>query len=172
MEIRIDTDVLRSCLKYGSREEYVDCVRDLLCSEVVLAMDEFTQHRYVTTLEHCINVSLRSYVICKRFSLDYRAAARGGLLHDLFLYDWHTDKPYRGMHAFSHPLVALENASGCFALTDRERDIIRKHMWPLTPSFPRYPETLVVSCVDKYCASMESLKFREWLYRPVHARLG
>lgn len=170
MEIRIDADVLYSCLKYGSKEEYVDCVRELLQNQVVLSMDEFIQHRYVTTLEHCINVSLRSYAICKRLSLDYRSAARGGILHDLFLYDWHTDKPYKGMHAFSHPLIALENACECFQLNDIERDIIRYHMWPLSKGFPKYKETFVVSCVDKYCATMESMKFRERYYKPVGTR--
>lgn len=155
--------------KNGSRSEYEDCIADLLDNDTVCLMDTFMQHHNVTTLEHCINVSLRSYVICKKLNLDYRSAARGGLLHDLFLYDWHIDKPYKGMHAFSHPTIALENASECFELNDREREIIKKHMWPLTINPPKYRETFVVSCVDKYCATMESTKFRKELYRPVHS---
>lgn len=141
-------------------ENYQECVCDLLENQTVCSMDRFIQHRTVTTLEHCIHVSYRSYKICKCLSLDYRSAARGALLHDLFLYDWHISKPYKGMHAFSHPGIALKNASACCCLNEREKDIIKKHMWPLTVSFPRYSESLIVSFVDKYCAVSELFRFK------------
>lgn len=161
MEYR--STALEKTLKFmpaGDLEGYCDCVSDLLGNETVCLMDKFVQHRYVTTLEHCLHVSVKSYEICRRLSLDYRSAARGALLHDLFLYDWHITKPYRGMHAFSHPGIALQNASACCSLNERERDIIKKHMWPLTLSIPRYKESMVVSFVDKYCALAECFRFR------------
>ena len=38
------------------------------------------------------------------FHLDAKSAARGGMLHDLFLYDWHTHARETGerLHGFTH----------------------------------------------------------------------
>ena len=102
-------------------------------------------------------VAFVSYLICRVVGLNFYAAARGGLLHDLFLYDWHKPNPYPGLHGFTHPKTALQNARKYFVLTDMEEDIIRTHMWPLTfRSFPRYAESFVVSCADKICALFET----------------
>lgn len=38
-------------------------------------------------------------------------------------------------------------------LTPIEKDIIMKHMWPLTAIPPRYPESFLVSFIDKLIAS-------------------
>jgi uncharacterized protein len=138
--------------------EYQDCVRDLMKNETVLLMSNFMQHGNVTCLQHCILVSYKSYLLCRMLKLDYKSAARGALLHDLFLYDWHEKDDTRGLHAFSHPYTALRNANGAFVLNDREQDIIKKHMWPLTVVMPKFPESLIVSAVDKYCAVTEFLK--------------
>ena len=96
---------------------------------------------------------------------DFNAAARGGLLHDLFLYDWHVDGSHNGLHGFTHPQTALQNASKLCELTDVEKDIIVKHMWPLTLSkVPKYRESFVVSGADKLCALAEMLQ----IYRLMH----
>ena len=42
-----------------------------------------------------------------------------------------------------------------WVLNDIEKDIILKHMWPVTFSTPHYLETFVVTFVDKYCAIKE-----------------
>ena len=155
MEKTVD---LSRVLKKSSRElaDYADCVRDLLCNDKVRSMRGFIQHGGVTCLEHCVLVSYRSYVVCRGLGLDYRAAARGGLLHDMFLYDWHVKSGRHGLHAFSHPGEALKNAESQFALNGREKDIIRSHMWPLTLRPPKTKEAFWVSCVDKYCALAET----------------
>ena len=36
-----------------------------------------------------------------------------------------------------------------------ERDVIRKHMFPLNPALPRYRETVIVTLADKVCAVQE-----------------
>jgi uncharacterized protein len=88
--------------------------------------------------------------------LDYRSAARGGLLHDYFLYDWH-HAPYK-LHGFKHPNRALKNAQNDFDLNKIEIDIIKKHMWPLTVTPPRYLESLIVGMVDKGCTISEVIR--------------
>jgi uncharacterized protein len=140
--------------------EYLECVADILGHEAVRSMKRYNQHGGVDCLEHCLNVSVTSFRICKRLGLDYRSAARGGLLHDFFLYDWHTENPYGGLHGFRHPRVAAMNAGKHFDLNERELDVIEKHMWPLTLPLPRYPETFVVVLVDKLFCIIEAFRNR------------
>ena len=135
--------------------EFEKIVTDLLENDIVLSMQQFTQHSNVSCFEHSLYVSYRSYTICRHLGFDYRSAARGGMLHDFFLYDWHTTKLATGMHGFSHPAEALKNANANFELNMIEKDIILKHMFPLTLRIPRYKESIIVSMVDKYCSLME-----------------
>jgi uncharacterized protein len=138
--------------------DYLACVSEILENEEVRSMKQYNQHRGVDCLKHSLNVSLFSYLICRRLGLDYRSAARGGLLHDFFLYDWHEGNPHGGLHAFRHPAIASLNANKTFHLNHREQDVIKKHMWPLTISVPRYPETFVVVLVDKFFCIREVFK--------------
>lgn len=134
--------------------EYNECVRDIIDHEMVNKMDSFVQHCNTSRLQHSINVSYYSFLICYRMGWDYRSAARAGLLHDLFLYDWRTKKGATH-HASWHPRVALDNASKITELNKIEKDAIRKHMWPCTLTPPRYIESYVITFVDKVCAVCE-----------------
>lgn len=136
---------------------YLDIVDDLLKNEMVQKLANYTQHHNSNRLEHSIAVSYDSYKIAKKHHLDYRATARAGLLHDLFYYDWRTTKFNLGSHAFIHPRVSLRNAEKITDLSDKEKDIILKHMWGLTVSLPKYRESLIVSLVDDYEATHEFL---------------
>ena len=86
--------------------------------------------------------------------LDYRAAARAGLLHDLYLQKWEETDVGRFRRLVIHPQLALENARA-FGLSPMEEDIIGKHMWPLTAPLPYYKESYMVSLADKICATLE-----------------
>lgn len=145
--------------KIISNSEYYDCVRDLLDSAPVQLMDTFIQHGSTTTLDHCISVSYKSYKYAKKLGLDYKSAARAGLLHDLFLYDWHKQPkgdPFFQKHGFTHPQRALDNALKHFELNNKEIDIIEKHMWPLTLNkIPKYKESFLISFVDKQVSTRE-----------------
>ena len=80
------------------------------------------------------------------------------MLHDLFLYNWRKrENGRKGLHAFTHPRTAYENASKLFKLNDKEKDIILKHMWPVTFALPKYKESYILTLVDKYCALNESI---------------
>ncbi len=137
--------------------EFNECIGDLLELEAVQELDKYFQHCNTSRLQHSINVSYYSYLICKLLHFKYKAAARGGLLHDLFHYDWRTTKFEEGNHAFNHPKIALENARKNCELNEIEEDAIVNHMWPLSDKMPRYKESMVVSFVDKYCAVCEVL---------------
>ena len=121
--------------------EYLALVQDILEHPLVRSMEAYTQHGETSCLRHSINVSYLSYLYCRDHGWQARAAARAGLLHDLFLYDWHFHAKETGnyFHGLTHPRRALENAQRLFSLTDREKNIILRHMWPLTitPQIPR-----------------------------------
>lgn len=138
--------------------EFDLCLADMINNESVQRMKDYMQHGGISCLRHCLFVSYLSFRVCKKLRLDYRSAARGALLHDLFLYDWHLTRPPEGLHAFVHPEIALRNATELFTLNDKEKDIIFNHMWPVTFRLPRCRETVVVLMVDKYCAVMECVE--------------
>lgn len=142
-------------------EEYYSCIKNILENEMVKKMDDYIQHGKTTTLYHSILVSYSSYKIAKKFSWNYQSVARAALLHDFYLYDWHKvveKKKLFEKHGFTHPQKALDNANQYFELNELEKDIILKHMWPLTfRKIPRYKESILVSCVDKISSTKETL---------------
>ena len=142
--------------------EFFTIIQDLTSNETVQKMKNFRQHYDTSTYDHCLSVAYISYKICKKLKLDYKSAARGSMLHDLFLYDWRNSKKILNLerpHAFIHPKIALDNASKLFNLTKKEQDIILKHMWPVNLTFPKYLESFIVTFVDKYSALQESFIF-------------
>jgi len=153
-------------------ELYRSTIEDILENDHLHDMKNYIQHRDLSCMEHSIFVSYNSYLVCKRLHCDEIAAARGGLLHDFFLYDWHKERRSEKLHGFAHPEIALENAKSHFDLSEIEEDIILKHMWPLTLNkIPKYKESLVVSLVDKYCTTIEliSPKTRNKIKKLAHS---
>lgn len=134
--------------------EYKGCIKDLIQDKTVQSMEKYGHHSNISCLGHSIHVSYTSYLICRNLSMDYRSAARGGLLHDFFLYDWRRVKS-KAVHGFTHSRIALDNAKQRFSLNKVEQDIIEKHMWPITTSLPRYKESYIVALVDIYCMLVE-----------------
>lgn len=140
-------------------KEFQDIIKLLIENETVQQMKNFRQHYETSCFEHCYMAAYYCYLICKKFHLDYKSAARAAMLHDLFLYDWRERQPDRkGLHAFTHGKKACENACELFDLNKKEKDIIINHMWPVTISFPKSLEGFILTFVDKYCAISESFE--------------
>ena len=151
---------IRLCSKYSAiskDDDFIVCVSDLLKNENVCKTKELIQHGSTTCYQHQLSVSYYTYKICKALKLNAYEAARGAMLHDMFLYEWHNLKGKKKLcHPYNHPKVALENCRKFFPLTRIEEDIILNHMWPLTfTRLPRYAETFVVTIVDKLCCISE-----------------
>jgi len=132
---------------------FKECVADLLENDLVKQLDMFKQHCNTSRLQHCINVSYYSYRICKMLRLDFVSAARAGILHDLFLYDWR-ETCTKLIHTKEHPKEALKNAMEITNINHVEADAIVRHMFPFC-AFPKFKESYVVSIADKYCATVE-----------------
>lgn len=143
--------------------EFNRILEPLLMTPEVKRLADYKHHWNKNRLEHSLEVAWHGYSISKKCALDYIAAARAGLLHDLFFYDWLTEGPR--LHGLRHPRISLTNARKITTLNAKERDIIKKHMWPLTPVPPRYPESWIVCMADTYCGIKDyvvlSRKFNE-----------
>ena len=138
-------------------EEFNMIIYDLANHPTVQKMKLYRQHYDTNCFDHCYNVAFYSYLICKKLNLDYISVSRAGMLHDLFLYDWRKKQPeHKRFHGFRHPRIALNNASKLFDLNEKEKDIILKHMWPITIIPPKYIEGYIITLTDKYCALEES----------------
>ena len=136
-------------------KEFINIVKDIISNDIIQSLRLYKHHYGSNRYEHCLSVAYYSYKICKFLGLDHVSAARAGLLHDLFLYDCQNPETRPENHIKEHPKVALANAEKLFLLNDIEKDIILKHMWPVTFSTPQYLETFIVTFVDKYCAIKE-----------------
>ena len=154
---------------FEKQKEWNDLLKeygsDILMSDNFLKTRDYIQHGNMTVNSHCISVAIYSLAISRKLNIpcNQRELVRGALLHDYFLYDWH-DKYHRDikrLHGFYHPGIALRNASKEYNLTEREKDIIKKHMWPLTVIPPQCREAWIVTTADKYCSLLETMKFHK-----------
>ena len=140
--------------------EFKEIIKDIANNPNVTALKERVQHENRSRYYHCLCVSYYTYSLCKKLNLDYVSAARGAMLHDFYYYDWRYKnvEGQKKFHLLRHPKIALKNAIDLFELNDKEKDIIVKHMWPLTIIPPSSKEGLIVTLVDKYCATNEFIK--------------
>ena len=103
--------------KIMSDFEYIDIVRDIINNEEFLKL-KFYRHHDNTRLDHCLKVSYNAYKLAKKFNLDYKAAARAGLLHDFFYGDLrYINVIERKYMLNAHPYFAYYNASKIFKYT-------------------------------------------------------
>ena len=118
----------------------------------------YIQHGSNSVYTHCVNVARMSVKIAKWLPIQVNmdALVIGALLHDYFLYDWHDGKG-RHFHGFTHPGCAKRNAEMDYTLSPRVKNIIARHMFPLTLVPPTCTEAWIVCIADKICAIEETL---------------
>lgn len=144
-----------------SNSKFISLCRKTALSSRLPQTAGYLQHGSTSCLMHCIAVAYYSYQLSKKLrilKLNEKDLIRGALLHDYFLYDWHIKDSSRPLHGTNHPEIACRNAEQDFRLSDIERDIIRKHMFPCTIIPPRYLESAIVCIVDKFCSINESFR--------------
>lgn len=154
-------------------------VQDISSDMRTQQMKQFIQHGRISAYDHCMRVARMSYSIhmLLHMNCNERELIRGAFLHDYFLYDWHDGYeqvedpdwifPARyahhlfHMHGFTHPETAMKNADRDFDLTQKEVQIIRSHMWPLTLLHPpKSREAFVVCAADKIVSLQETVMLR------------
>lgn len=133
---------------------YLSEVEHILKNEKFLSLSLYEHHQWTNRLMHSINVSYLSWIIARKLGCDASAAARAGLLHDFCPYDFKVKTPTGEHQAFYHPKAAAKNSLQTFDISDRERDAILTHMFPLGP-VPKNREAWIVTLADKICATLE-----------------
>ena len=154
--------------EYLNNIEYMECVKDILNSGIFQKLDGFVQHGCTSTMEHSIDVSYTTYLVCKKLGLNYKSAARAALLHDFYLYDWHRPAKEIGthFHGFTHPYTAAKNAKKYFGITDKEAGMIKTHMFPFTPIPPHSREGWVLTMADKSISVNEIISNMKKIFKP------
>lgn len=122
--------------------------------------NQFIHHGHTTILEHNMAVARKAYRIAKglKLKVSEKELIFGAMLHDYYFYDWHEKDAGHHLHGYYHPGISLKNAIKEMELTNIEKDIIKKHMFPLTLSPPKYKESVIVCLADKICALEETIR--------------
>ena len=143
--------------KYSKDKKYLEIVDEILNNEEFNKLKEY-RHHGIDRLTHSINVSYRSYRIVKFLRLNYKAAARAGLLHDFFFVNNQKIKLGERIKVlFKHPIYALENSKKYFKISKVEENIIKSHMFPLGLRIPIYIESWIVDLVDDFLSVTERI---------------
>lgn len=149
---------------------YCDAVGDLLSSAVVQQMRQYPHHKTVSTFWHSVYVSYLTYRLCGGLHLQQREAARAALLHDFYLYNWYVEK-HGEYHVWYHPKTAVKNAEAYFGpLTEKQRNMILSHMWPLFVEPPKSKEAYVLTLADKIAATRDLLGLAD-TFQPMYAQI-
>lgn len=151
---KMEEKIIKIIKKYG---------KDIINNKTFISQKKYIQHADISVYEHVLNVCYLSVKIALKYNIkvNYKSLVRGALLHDYFLYDWHEKDASHRLHGFTHPYKAAKNAKRDFNINKLEENIIKRHMFPLTPIPPKYKEGLIVTLADKICATKEIFKIKK-----------
>lgn len=110
-------------------------------------------HHGITRYEHSLRVAYFSYIITKFLRLDYKETTEAALLHDFFLEE--VAGKNQIIRLRKHPSYAVKNAKKFFNISEKQEDIIKTHMFPITFTPPKYLESWIVDIVDDISAIYE-----------------
>lgn len=139
--------------KMGNKE-YLQIVENIFENKSFNQLKNERHHHNSNRFNHSVDVSYKTYKICKKLNLDYKSATRAALLHDFFFDEEFTTKKEMML---KHPKLAVQNASKITTLNKKEINIIESHMYPISGKIPRYKESVIVDLVDDYVSVKEKL---------------
>lgn len=146
-------------------KEFVSIVRDILHLDEFKRMKKYRHHVKGSLYDHSVKVAFLCFKHHKKFGLktDIVDFVRGAMLHDFYLYDLHGENSSHKFHWFRHPNAALKNAMEKFSpLTYTQRDMIKHHMFPLTPVPPTTKAGWLVCFYDKIAAISDRFGENKW----------
>lgn len=136
---------------------FLNITADLLTNEKVMSMTGYRHHGDITTHYHSMHVAYATYIFTEKLKLNEpkaREITRASLLHDLYLYEWYTEK-HEQNHIFYHPKQAAINAEKYIGnITKMQKEMIERHMFPLAKP-PKSLGGWMLTLTDKYCTARE-----------------
>ena len=147
------------------KAELEEIYQRFLHDEKVMRMEEIQMHRGSSCYIHSFRVAklcILKAARYKRYSMqNLKDVLVAAILHDYYLYDWREHHELKKKHGRRHPLVACANAIRDFNISPAVQEIIKTHMWPLTPRlYPKTKEAKLVNRMDNHIATKEGLTFR------------
>lgn len=137
-------------------QEFEAIIAPYINNKTFLKLKNYRHHN-TTRLNHLYNVAVYSYKIGRKlnwlFNIDFKALLAGALLHDFYFVKQKEEST--AIYWITHCELAEENAVKHFGISEKERNIILAHMFPLTKHFPRSKEAWIVSLADKISAVLE-----------------
>lgn len=149
-------------MKKIDKNEYESIISDIDNSKEFQKTKEIVHHS-LNRYDHSKRVSYYSYVVAKKLGLSYEEVARAALLHDFFLVDNKDISVKERMNTLvNHPKYAVRYSEKFFNLTDKEKDIIVSHMFPVCPTrVPKYIESWLVDIIDDAVSIAEEIKVKK-----------
>ena len=149
-------------MKKKYNEEFELIISDIDSSEEFQKIKGI-EHHSLNRYDHSRRVSYYSYIVAKKLGLSYEEVARAALLHDFFLVDNKDISVKDRMNTLiNHPKYAVRYSEKFFNLTDKEKDIIVSHMFPVCPTrVPKYIESWLVDIIDDAVSISEEIKVKK-----------
>lgn len=115
-------------------------------------------HHNDSVYDHSLKVAWTAYKLAKiyqkHFKINLNNVVIGALLHDFYTTPWREYKEpiLWKKHGFVHGKIACSNANLIFPdlMNKRIDNAIKRHMFPLTITPPRYIEGWIITLADKY----------------------
>ena len=148
--------------KYKNRE-FNSLIQPIAENEEFLKTKDI-KHHGLTRYDHSRRVAYFSYLVTKFLRLDYKETTEAAMLHDFFTTEVQYDNAIFKLRR--HPNHAVENSKKYFKLSDKQVDIIKTHMFPVTFTPPKYLESWIVDIVDDVVSIYERAF---WLKKEIKA---
>lgn len=146
------------------KERLENIYQTFLNDKKIKKMKDIPMHRGSNCYEHSFKVAKYAIKKALRYKeVNLEVVLIGAILHDYYLYDWRTDSSKKKGHAKNHQIIASENASRDFMISNKVKKVIESHMWPLNiKNFPNTKEARIVSLSDKHVALLEAASSRKY----------
>lgn len=132
--------------------EFYEIVNEYITHPKVLEMKNYIHHG-INRYDHSFTVAYYTYKVTKKLNLNYKSATKAAMLHDFFLGEVKHRNSY--CRILVHPFYAVKNAKKYFNINKMEEDIIKHHMFPITPIPPLSIEGWIVDMCDNIASIKE-----------------
>lgn len=140
------------------KEEFDILIKDIIENPNFKELD-LEMHHGISRAQHSYRVAEGVYKMTKKLHMNYEEATRAALLHD-FYFNYQLEDNGEVKNLVEHPSMAVLNASKYYELSERQKNMIESHMFPLCKVMPKYKESFCITIVDKVVAFYEQNRYK------------